>query len=370
EVLVLEKAEGLGSKTSCTGIIGRECASSFPVEEHVILRWANSARIFPPSGKSLRVFRDERQACIIDRPAFDRSMAEQAQGRGAQYRLGSPVREVKVGGSGVTVEVSSPGEGSTYNARVAVVAAGFGSRITEKLGLGTVGDFVMGAQAEVSTHDVDEVEVYFGRKIAPGFFAWLVPTTSGKALAGLLSRRSPGIYLRKFIDTLQIKGKIVSIDSDLSHGGIPLKPLARTYGERLMVVGDAAGQVKPTTGGGVYYGLLCAEIAANTLITALKADDLSAKNLSRYERDWKNKLARELSVGYWSRKLYEHLTDRQVDRIFGIMKSSGIDRALLEAKELSFDWHSDIMLKLLGYRAVGKVVDVLKTPFPLKRRSK
>jgi len=371
EVLVLEKAEGLGSKTSCTGIIGRECVSSFPVEEHVILRWVNSARIFSPSGRSLRVFREEDQACIIDRRAFDRSMAEQAQGRGAQYRLGSPVRDVKVGGSGVTVEVSSPpGEGSTYNARAVVVAAGFGSRNTEKLGLGTVGDFVMGAQAEVSTHGVDEVEVYFGRKVAPGFFAWLVPTTSGKALAGLLSRRSPGIYLGNFIDALQTKGKIVSIDSDLSHGGIPLKPLARTYGERLMVVGDAAGQVKPTTGGGVYYGLLCAEIAANTLITALKADDLSARSLSRYERDWKTKLARELRVGYWSRKLYEHLTDRQVDRIFDIMKSSGIDRALLEAKELSFDWHSDIMLRLLGYRAVGKVVDVLKTPFPLKRRSK
>ncbi len=155
EVLVLEKAEGLGSKTSCTGIIGRECVSSFPVEEHVILRWVNSARIFSPSGRSLRVFREEDQACIIDRRAFDRSMAEQAQDRGAQYRLGSPVRDVRVGGSGVTVEVSSPGEVSSYNARAVGVAAGFGSRNTEKLGLGTVGDFVMGAQAEVSTHDVE-----------------------------------------------------------------------------------------------------------------------------------------------------------------------------------------------------------------------
>jgi len=122
----------------------------------------------------------------------------------------------------------------------------------------------------------------------------------------------------------------------------------------LMVVGDAAGQAKPTTGGGVYYGLLCADIAANTLKMALKADDLSAKSLSRYERGWKKKIGRELRVGYWSRKLYERLTDRQVDRIFDIMKSSGIDRALLEAKELSFDWHSDILLRLLGYRAVVK----------------
>ncbi len=370
EVLVLEREEELGKKTCCTGIIGRECVNSFPVDEQAIIRWVNSASIFSPSGKPFRVFREENQACIVDRPAFDLAMAKRAQGRGAQYRLSSPVRDIKIEDSEVAVEVNQQGEESIHKARVAGVAAGFGSRLTLKLGMGMVGDFVMGAQTEVSTRDVDEVEVYFGRKIAPGFFAWLVPTTSGKALAGLLSRRSPGIYLGKLLDSLLAKGKIVSADGEFSYGGIPLRPLARTYDERLVVVGDAAGQAKPTTGGGVYYGLLCADIAANTLTASLKADDLSAKSLSRYERGWKIKIGRELRVGYWSRKLYERLTDRQVDRIFDIMKSSGIDRALLEAKELSFDWHSDILLRLLGYRAVAKAADILKSPFLLRRGAK
>ncbi|MFC1906877.1 geranylgeranyl reductase family protein [Chloroflexota bacterium] len=370
EVLVLEREEGLGKTTCCTGIIGRECVNSFPVDEQAIIRWVNSASLFSPAGKPFRVFREEKQACIVDRTAFDLAMAEQAQGRGAQYRLGGTVRDIKVGDSEVAVKVNQQGDESIHKARVAVVAAGFASRLTEKLGMGMFGDFVMGAQTEVSTRDFDEVEVYFGRKKAPGFFAWLVPTSPGKALAGLLSRRSPGIYLRKLLDNLLDEGKIVSADGELSYGGIPLKPLARTYTERLVVVGDAAGQAKPTTGGGIYYGLLCADIAANTLKMALKVNDLSAKNLSRYERGWKEKIGRELRVGYWSRKLYESLTDRQVERIFGIMKSSGIDRALLEAKELSFDWHSDILLRLLGYRVVAKAADVLKSPFLSRRGAK
>ncbi|MEE9173415.1 MAG: NAD(P)/FAD-dependent oxidoreductase, partial [Thermoplasmata archaeon] len=81
------------------------------------------------------------------------------------------------------------------------------------------------------------------------------------------------------------------------------------------MVGDAAGQVKPTTGGGIYYGLLCAEIAADTLNGALAGNDLSAENLAEYERRWKKKLGRELRVGYWARKLYERLSDGQIDRI-------------------------------------------------------
>jgi len=214
---------------------------------------------------------------------------------------------------------------------------------------------------------IDEVEVYFGEKVAPSFFAWLVPTSPGKALVGLLSRRNPGLHLRKLLTSLLAEGKIASADGTLNYGGIPLKPLKRTYGERLIVVGDAAGQVKPTTGGGIYYGLLCADTAANILKEALESNDLSAKNLSRYQRGWKKKLGRELRAGYWSRKLYERLSDGQIDRIFAIIESSGIDRALLESEDLSFDWHSEFVLRLLGHRAVAKALEMIKIPLLLRR---
>ncbi|GAF84789.1 unnamed protein product, partial [marine sediment metagenome] len=128
-------------------------------------------------------------------------------------------------------------------------------------------------------------------------------------------------------------------------------------------VGNAAGQVKPTTGGGIYFGLLCAEIAVNTLHRGLANDDLSARRLAGYERGWRRKLGRELEIDYYARKFYQRLSDQQIDRIFDIIKSHGIDEALLKAKDLSFDWHSGAVLRLMGQQAVAKALEVMKIPF-------
>ena len=327
------------------------------------MRRANSARLFPPSGRSLRLWREETQACIVDRAAFDRAMAGKAQGKGADYQLNTRVEDINFKGDRVGVETSRRGERLSFEARAVVIAAGFGSPLVKRLDLGQVGNFVVGAQAEVGTIGVEEVEIYFGQEIAPGFFAWLVPTSPQTALVGLLSRRRSGFHLRKLLSSLQAQGKIVSAEAELSYGGIPLKPLPRTFGDRLLVVGDAAGQVKPTTGGGIYFGLLCADIAADTLHRALAGDDLSARGLASYQRGWRRKLGRELKVEYYARKFYERLNDRQIDRLFNIIKSKGIDETLLKAGDLPFDWHGEALLRVLRHRAISKAVELVKIPF-------
>jgi len=360
---VVERKEKSGGSVCCTGIISRECVDLFAIDESVIFRWVNSARLFSPSGKLLRLWRQEPQAAIVDRAAFNVALASRAQDRGVEYVLNSPVRNIEVGDDRVRIEAVRQGEKLVFEARVAVIASGFASTLSEELGLGRVGDSVMGAQAEVEAIGVDEVEVYCGQEIAPSFFAWLVPTSPRRALVGLLSRRNPGVYLRKLMSSLLAAGKIASAEVELSYGGIPLKPLPRTCGERLVVVGTAAGQVKPTTGGGIYYGLLCADIAANNLHRALKTNDLSAKSLAGYERGWKRKLGRELKTGYWARKFYERLSDRQVDRVFDIIESSGILEALLKADDLSFDWHGGVVSRVIGHTVFLKAVGAMKIPF-------
>ena len=364
-VVVLEQKEKLGEPVCCTGIISQECARSFAIDDGVIFRWVNSARVFSPSGALLSLWRQEPQACIVDRAALNVVLAGRAQGQGVEYVLNSPVGGIEFGNDRVRIESARHSrKPHFFEARAVVIATGFGSKLVA--GLGKVGDFVMGAQAEVETAGLGEVEVYLGQETAPGFFAWLVPTLPQKALVGLLSRRNPGFYLRKLMLSLLAQGKIASAEVELSYGGISLKPLARTYGERLIVVGSAAGQVKPTTGGGIYYGLLCADIAANNLHQALRSDILSAKNLASYEREWKRKLGRELKVGYWVRKFYELLSDTQIDRIFDIIQSNGIDEALLRDDDLSFDWHGGVVLRLIGHQALSKVIKTVKLPFHLK----
>lgn len=362
-VAVLEQHKQVGEQICCTGIISQECISSFTVDSSVVLRPVNSARLFSPSGKLLRLWREETQACIIDRTAFDRAMAKRAQDKGAEYRLNSLVTDLAVRDKGVTVKVTCQGERVSHEARAVVVATGFGSKLAEVVGLGKAGDFVIGVQAEVEATGVNEVEVYLGKEIAPGFFAWLVPTSPQRALVGLLARRNPGLYIERLMLRLRVQGKIVSAEVEPTYSGIPLKPLSRTYGDRLVVAGNAAGQVKPTTGGGIYFGLLCAEIAANTLHRGLVNDDLSARGLASYEQGWRKKLGKELKIDYYARKFYERLSDRQVDRIFDIIKSNGVDEALLKAKDLSFDWHSRAVLRLMRHRAVARALEVMKMPF-------
>lgn len=357
-VLVLEKKPDLNGQVCCTGIIGQECADALGLESSLVYRQARSAKLYSPSGKEVRVQRPEPQATILNRPAFNAAMASRAQSQGAEYRFNCGVTSVAAGKDGISVQAAN---GETLDARAVVDAAGFAAKIGGLPDADGV-DFIMGAQAEVDT-TVDEVEVYFGDETAPGFFAWLAPTAPGKALAGLLSRRRPAYYLKKLLSRLVSQGKIRSADVPLTHGGIPLQPLAKSYGKRLIIAGTAAGQVKPTTGGGIYYGLLCADIAAKHLDRALKTGDLSAASLSRYQREWHKLLGKELRVGYWARKMYEYLNDRQLDHLFDIITATGMDKTLENAADLSFDWHSKVVTRLLGEKAFAKAFMLMKTPF-------
>lgn len=361
DVVVLGKEKKPGGKVCCTGIISQACTNSFAIKEEVILRRVKSARIFSPSGRLIRLWRQENQACVVNRSVFDMTMASQAQSKGAQYMPSRSAKDITINDDKVVVEATHDGKRLKLEARATVIAAGFGTRLVEELG--RIDDFVVGAQVEVETRDVDEVEVYLGQEIAPGFFAWLVPTSPSMARVGLLSRHNPEFYLKNLISSLHAQGRITAYQGSPSYRGIPLKPLTKTYDKRLLVVGDAAGQVKPTTGGGIYYGLMCADIAARNLGWALEKDDLSAKSLANYEREWKKKLGRELKICYWGRKFYEHLNDRQIDRIFDITKTNDIDGTLLKADDLSFDWHGKAILRLIRQKVLAKTLATMKIPF-------
>lgn len=346
KVLVLEEHDWIGEPVKCTGIIGAECVDRFPFFEGTVLRDARSARLFSPSGREIRVWRDCVQAYIVDRAAFDQSLAQKAQQGGARYLLGSRVKDIEALDDCVRIVTETL---DTYEAKTAVIASGFGSNLPQKMGLGRVGDVVGGAQTEVSISSQSEIEVYFDQRVAPGFFAWFVPVSTNRALVGLFSRKKPGEYLANLLASLFHQGKIASLDGKIVYRGIPLRPLPKTYRERVIVVGDAAGQVKPTTGGGIYYSLLCAEVAAETLNQALSTGDFSESLFSGYEKVWREMIGRELKVGYLTRRLYGTLSNRQIDYLFRIVESRGIHEALLQSAELSFEWHSDAILMGLKY---------------------
>jgi geranylgeranyl reductase family protein len=347
-VAVFEEHKTIGQPVQCTGIIGRECVERYDIPSDVVLTESKSAKFFGPSGKYLSLTKDEVQAYIVDRTAMDQWLALKAQNAGAQYYLSSRVIDVRKNDTKVVLDVEHNGESTSFEARALVIASGFGTKLPYKLGLGKFGDWIAGSQMEVETRGVDEVEVYCSQDIAPGFFGWLVPTGNKMALAGLFARKAPRRHLERLIKNLKSQGKTTA-GGKITSGGVPLKPLTKTYAEKVLVVGDAAGQVKPTTGGGVYYGLICADIAVDVLHKAFKTGDFSAQSFSSYQKTWKKAIGKELRVGYLARRFYEKLSDGQIERMFSMLRSRGISEAMLNSSQMRFDWHGGLLLKWLKY---------------------
>jgi digeranylgeranylglycerophospholipid reductase len=225
-----------------------------------------------------------------------------------------------------------------------ILASGFRSQLSQKLGLGQIKHFFVGAQAEIEIKNLDEVEIYFGQQIAPGFFAWLVPISPDKCLAGLLSKSQAKLYLQRFLTGPFCRGRIVTQEAKIRQKAVPLGILPRTYGNRILAIGDTAGQVKPTTGGGIFFGHLGARIAAEVLHEALDSDKLGAVRLSGYQRRWKAKMGKEISLGYRARQIYARLGDDRIEQVFDMLNSGGIARALLNSPDFSFDWHRKLIL--------------------------
>jgi digeranylgeranylglycerophospholipid reductase len=367
-VVVVERKEDLSEPVCCTGIVSSEYVKDFSIPEMIIYREANSATVYSPSGKKLHVKRNNPQAYIIDRVALNVFLSEQAMRQGAEYILGSHVSGITKKTDRMVIETGHERSKNMLESRVVVIASGFGSTLPEQAGCKPVGDFAMGVQAEVETNGVEEVEVFTGQCIAPGFFAWLVPTVSGRGLAGLIARNRTGYYMENFLTMLAEQGKIIAGSYEKRFTGLALNMLTRTSSERALVVGSAAGQVKPATGGGVYYGMICADIAADNLHRVLESDNLTAGSLASYDRQWKKVLGREIRLGHWGRNLYERLSDKRIDKIFDIIISSGIDKSLLGNDDIRFDSHGSVILKLIGHEALQKTFRAVKLPFPSSKK--
>ena len=351
-VAVFEEKKAPGLDVCCTGIISTECFDSFGISTEVIMTQANSAKFFSPSGRRLRLQTERIQAYVVDRLLFDQAIASKAQSQGVQYFFSSQVVDVAIEKDSARIEALCRGVKEMFTARAVILANGFKVSLPQELGLGKIKNFCIGVQAEIESEGVDEVEVYLGKEIAPGSFAWIVPASANRALVGLLATSQARLHLQNLLSSPSFLGGIINQKAEIRQKAIPLGTLARSYRDRVLVIGDAAGQVKPTTGGGIYFGHIGARIAAKVLDEALNSDDLSTACLSNYQKQWKTKIGREIFLGNWARRAYSKLSDRNIERMFDMLASGGMAEALLNMPDFSFDWHSRLILTGLRYAAV------------------
>jgi flavin-dependent dehydrogenase len=195
-----------------------------------------------------------------------------------------------------------------------------------------------------------------GSSVAPGSFGWIVPFRRGDqefARIGVSGKTSSIPYLGKLIHDLYNVGCLSCDNVPLRSWIIPVAPLPRTFADRVLAVGDAAGQTKPITGGGIFYGLLCAEAAARTVMAAFKRGDFSLGTLSRYEEEWRKKLGREIRIAAFFRRLAERLTDKDIDHLFRIVQSDGVLSWV--TTKAHFDWHGEVIYFALCHPYLGRI---------------
>ena len=188
--------------------------------------------------------------------------------------------------------------------------------------------------------DPESVELFAGEKIAPGFFAWIIPydETSGLVGLGIDGRRGVAVdYLNQLLAAPWFReryGKPQELEYVLS--AIPFGLLKRTYDERVMIVGDAAAQVKQTTGGGLYMGLASAVHCADTAIESLESGDFSAAALARYQAAWTDDIGKELKHAQVLHRMMSAMSDKQIDLALKIMSDPALKALILRHGDIDY----------------------------------
>lgn len=348
DVTVFEEHKEIGLPSHCAGHV------SFNGLERLGLRLPHKiceneiygAVFYSPSGLEFRVKRSSPVTRVLNRELLDKHLAALAEKAGAQYFTGSRVKSL-VSKAGVVAGVSvGRREASEIVASSIVIdAEGCSSLLLKKAGFQTLDrSMVVNAiQVEVDkTNDVDRnmVEVYLGQGYAPGFFAWIIPKKDGSAKVGLATKMgNPRDYLGRFMHKHLVasrklrKSKITGLSvHPISLGGV----IPKTYANGLLVVGDAASQVKSTTGGGIIFGLLCARIASEVAYEAFEKRDFSEKTLSRYQFRWRKIVGFDLTMMLRLRKMLNRLSDDELDKIINMCTKLQLNTVLEKAGDVDF----------------------------------
>ena len=199
---------------------------------------------------------DLEEIAVLDRAGFDRALAASVLEAGGVIRTGCRVDHISNGDRSVEVETN---HGERLRARALVLACGVTYRFHRVLGSRLPSPVLHTAQMELAASPADKLEVHVGRQVAPEGFAWLVPFRRDDAAyvkTGVLLRGDARSYLEKFLARPSIASRLQESPGEPIRRLMPVAPVTKSYADRIVAVGDAAGLTKPVSGGGIFYSLL------------------------------------------------------------------------------------------------------------------
>jgi geranylgeranyl reductase family protein len=321
--LVCEEHLRVGDPVHCTGVLSSDSFGRFDLPATATLNHLTDVRFVSPGGIPVDYSTPSPIATVIDRPAFDRALAERAVAAGAEVRSGARVSTLDVGRSGVHATVGT----EIVEARLAVLACGANYAFQRRFGFGLPRTYLHTAQRELPAAALASVELHFGHDVAPGGFAWAVPVVRPDGtyvrIGVMAARDALGCYAR-MLERVGDRWGVSNRELPPRQKILPLGAIERTYGDRILAIGDAAGLVKPTTGGGIHYSIVSAAFAAEVAVDALATDRLDAASLSTYERRWRAELDDEFHAQQELRDVVTGLSDQAIDSFFELAHTDGI----------------------------------------------
>ena len=324
DVLVVEEHTKVGEPVQCAGLVTERSIELAGIRPDIINKFQGANVIFP-NGKVVTVKSDDVKAVMIDRTDFDTRLAEAAMDAGAEYSFSTRYEHHSVKDGIATVSTSN----DDIQTKLIVGADGHSSKVASSISDNEPKEYIRGIEYDIR-HTMDEQEVInirIGNDVAPGLFSWEVPFGEYTRV-GLCSNWSEGLP----IDFMKILLKKVGLeDCEIVRkycGKVPLGGRRRIYADNLMLIGDAASQVKPVSAGGIYPSMMSVKPLCDTAEEAFLAGDFSEKMLSGYKKKWYPLVGKELDRSYKLRKAYVRFSDEDMNSLYPYMAKKSVNDAL------------------------------------------
>ena len=341
-VLVIEEDYEIGTPEHCGGLVsisGLEELGVIPFRktfDHMI----ESAEIISPNGKSFTINSKKQKVIEISRRELDKQIAFQAQKNGAEIRVRTSFQEITDSGIRTNEE--------NIDCKIFVDARGVSSLIhKDRTGI------LSSAQYEIYADWIKKgkVKVIFDQEKYPGFFAWIIPSNEGKGKVGIAGK---GIKVSETLDSmLKEKGEFSTIRKIFAPIWIK-GPIKNFVEGKTVIVGDAAGQAKPTTSGGIFTSGMGGVYAGQAISEFLKTNN--RKDLEQYQKKWILRFGKEFEKQLLARKILERIDNNTINKLF----ESVTPEIITDISEKDdFDFHTRSIIKLLGMKGSIKTAQTL-----------
>ena len=336
KVALVEEDFEVGKPVQCAGLVNSRLFQLEEVEklrEKTILHNIFGANVYSPSGKCLPIKSGSVKANVINRSDFDREIFLLAVRDGVEPFIGYTVKSLTNFDRSPLIQAISDSKRISFNSDLLIGCDGAGSTVRRIAKLPNPRESIPGVNAELYVNNEgpqDIVGVFTGSKVAPGFFSWAIPSGDPHTFRLGLSTSGQGEFMSKFRSFMKSKvlSEFLGIEKgstlpylSLSFGTLPIGMPDRIHRGRVILLGDSAGMAKPTSGGGIFPGMLAALYLAKEIE---EHGEPAPSAIDSFIDVWKEGLGKELEMSLILRRMVTEVKDNEIDKVIEKLKDDKV----------------------------------------------